>query len=174
MEASAETASQTLHRLTSQGPYDAENPDLIWAPPVDDPRVVADLVVNDTDRLPWFYKRYDRDLPTVPLPREFPTTTASTVAVLAGTAEIEPGTLDLPQLSRLLHLSAGVVRTMVRPYATWLFRAEARRVDGSRSSSTSRCPKVTTSPRASTGTSLKRTRSFRSGLRQRAACRPPS
>jgi len=123
MEASAETASQTLHRLTSQGPYDAENPGLIWVPPVDDPRVVADLMVNDTDRLPWFYKRYDRDLPTVPLPRELPTTTASTVAVLAGTAEIEPGTLDLPQLSRLLHLSAGVVRTMVRPYAIWLFRA---------------------------------------------------
>jgi hypothetical protein len=42
---------------------------------------------------------------------------------LAGTAEIQPGALDLPQASRLLHLSAGVVRTMLRPYATWLFRA---------------------------------------------------
>jgi hypothetical protein len=112
-----------LHRLTSHGPYDAANPDQIWEPPLDDPRVVADLVVNDTDRLPWFYKRYDQDLPTVALPRELPTTTASTVRVLAGTAEITPGTLDLPQASRLLHLSAGVVRTMVRPYATWLFRA---------------------------------------------------
>jgi SagB-type dehydrogenase family enzyme len=123
MNASAETASQTLHRLTSHAPYDVDHPDRIWEPPVDDPRVVADLVVNDTDRLPWFYKRYDQELPMVPLPRELPSTSASTVAVLAGTAEIEPGTLDLPQLSRLLHLSAGVVRTMVRPYATWLFRA---------------------------------------------------
>jgi hypothetical protein len=119
----SETASQTLHRLTSHGPYDAAHPDLIWEPPVDDPRVVADLVVNDTDRLPWFYKRYDRDLPTESLPRELPTTTDSTVTVIAGTADIRPGTLDMPQLSRLLHLSAGVVRTMERPYATWLFRA---------------------------------------------------
>jgi hypothetical protein len=119
----SETASLTLHRLTSHGPFDAEHPDLIWEPPVDDPRVVAGLVVNDTDRLPWFYKRYDRDLPIVSLPRELPTSTASTVAVMAGTADIRPGTLDLSQLSRLLHLSAGVVRTMERPYATWLFRA---------------------------------------------------
>jgi hypothetical protein len=123
MDTPGETASQTLHRLTSHGPYDAEHPDRIWEPPVDDPRVVADLVVNDTDRLPWFFKRYEQDLPTVSLPRELPTTTESTVAVMAGTATIQPGRLDLPQLSRLLHLSAGVVRTMERPYATWLFRA---------------------------------------------------
>jgi hypothetical protein len=123
MDGRGGTASQTLHRLTSHGPYDAEHPDLIWEPPVDDPRVVAGLVVNDTDRLPWFYKRYDEDLPTLPLPRELPTTRASAIRVLAGTAAIQPGTLDLPQLSRLLHLSAGVVRTMERPYATWLFRA---------------------------------------------------
>ncbi len=123
MDGPGETASQTLHRLTSHGPYDAEHPDLIWEPPVDDLRVVAGLVVNDTDRLPWFYKRYEQDLPTLRLPRELPTTKASTVGVLAGTAAIQPGTLDLPQVSRLLHLSAGVVRTMVRPYATWLFRA---------------------------------------------------
>jgi hypothetical protein len=119
----AETASQTLHRLTSHGAYDAEQPDRIWQPPVDDPRVVADLVVNDTDRLPWFYKRYDKDLPTISLPRALPTTRDSTIEVLAGTADIAPDDLDLAQLSRLLHLSAGVVRTMVRPYATWLFRA---------------------------------------------------
>ena len=28
--------------------------------PIDDPRVVQDLVVNDLERLPWFYKRYRR------------------------------------------------------------------------------------------------------------------
>jgi hypothetical protein len=31
--------------------------------------------------------------------------------------------VDLAHLSRLLHLSAGIVRTTVRPYATWPFRA---------------------------------------------------
>ena len=117
---SVETASQTLHRLTSYGPYDAEH---MWDPPVDDPRVVRDLVANDLDRFPWFSKRYEDGLPTIPLPRELPRTSAAAVTVLAGTADVEPGTLDLPQLSRLLHLSAGVVRTTERPHRTWLFRA---------------------------------------------------
>ncbi len=80
-------------------------------------------MVNDVDHLPWFYKRYEEPLPRLPLPRTLPTTSAPAVAVLAGTAEITPIELDLPQLSRLLHLSAGVVRTMERPYGTWLFRA---------------------------------------------------
>src|SRR5207245_11750327 len=56
-------------------------------------------------------------------PRNLPSTTAPAVAVLAGTADVARKGLDLPQLSRLLHLSAGVVRTTERPYATWLFRA---------------------------------------------------
>ena len=43
--------------------------------------------------------------------------------MLAGTADVAPTELDLPQLSRLLHLAAGVVRTTERPYGTWLFRA---------------------------------------------------
>ena len=43
--------------------------------------------------------------------------------MLAGTAEVEPAELDLPQLSRLLHLAAGVVRTTEHPFGTWLFRA---------------------------------------------------
>ena len=63
------------------------------------------------------------DLPRVPLPRDLPATTAPAVAVLAGTADVSPTELDLPQLSRLLHLSAGVVRTTERPYGTWFFRA---------------------------------------------------
>ena len=62
-------------------------------------------------------------LPRMELPRELPTTNAPAMAVLAGTAEVEPAELDLPQLSRLLHLAAGVVRTVERPYGTWLFRA---------------------------------------------------
>ena len=105
----AESATQALHRITSYGPYDPEQPERIWEPPVEDRLVVSDLVVNDSARLPWFYKRYAEDLPTVPLPRALPTTTTSALEVLAGTAEITPTPLDLAQLSRILHLSAGVV-----------------------------------------------------------------
>ena len=122
-----ETATQTLHRLTSLTSAwyarSADDPDHVWTPPVDDPRVVRDLEVNDLDRLPWFYKRYATPLPRVPLPRDLPSTSASAVTVLAGTARVSATALDLPQLARLLHLSAGVVRTMERPYGTWLFRA---------------------------------------------------
>jgi hypothetical protein len=112
-----ESATQALHRLTSY------EPGRDWDEPVDDPRVLQDLVTNEIERLPWFYKRYAQTLPRVELPRELPATTAPTVAVLAGTAEPEAAELDLPQLSRLLHLAAGVVRTTERPYGTWLFRA---------------------------------------------------
>ena len=132
-----ETATQTLHRLTSYTwpwyePSRGE-PDLVWTVPVDDPRVLQDLDVNDLDRLPWFYKRYGEDLPRVPLPRDLPPTTSPAVSVLAGTAEVPAAAVDLRHLSRLLHLSAGVVRTMVldrnsqgrafRERTTWLFRA---------------------------------------------------
>jgi len=112
-----ETATQTLHRLTSY------EPGREWDEPVDDPRVLQDLEVNDLDRLPWFYKRYPSSLPCLPLPRTLPATTASAVAVLAGTATVDAAQLDLAHLARLLHLSAGVTRTTVRPYGTWLFRA---------------------------------------------------
>ena len=112
-----ETATQTLHRLTSY------EPGREWDVPVEDPRVLQDLEVNDLARLPWFYKRYARSLPRVALPRSLPSTTAPALAVLGGTAEVAPMDLDLPQLSRLLHLSAGVVRTAERPYGKFLFRA---------------------------------------------------
>src|SRR6185295_16687519 len=87
------------------------------------PRLLHDLVTNDLDHLPWFYKRYEQPLPRVDLPRDLPVTEAAAISVLAGTADVPRTDLDLPHLSRLLHLSAGVVRTMERPYGTWLFRA---------------------------------------------------
>jgi hypothetical protein len=122
-----ETPTQTLHRLTSStwGWYEPsrEDDDLVWSVPVDDPRVLRDLVPNDLDRLPWFFKRYAESLPRVALPRELPATTPPAVAALAGTAEVAPIELDLPHLSRLLHLCAGVVRTTERPFTTWPFRA---------------------------------------------------
>ena len=114
---SVENATQTLHRLTSYAPgWD-------WDVAPDDPRIVQDLEANDMARLPWFVKRYAERLPRTPLPRELPATTGSAVAVLAGRAEVKPAPLDLPNLSRLLYLSAGVVRTMDRDYGIHPFRA---------------------------------------------------
>ena len=112
-----ETATQTLHRLTSY------QPGREWDEAIDDPRIVQDLEANDMSRFPWFVKRYPEPLPRTPLPRELPATAAPAVAVLAGTAEVKPARLDLPNLSRLLYLSAGVVRTMDRPYGIHPFRA---------------------------------------------------
>lgn len=112
-----ETATQLLHRLTNY------EPGRDWDEPIADPRVLQDLVVNDIARLPWFYKRYAAEFPRLSLPRNLPPTTAPAIAVLAGSADIAPAALDLPRLSRLLHLSAGVVRTTERPYGTYLFRA---------------------------------------------------
>jgi SagB-type dehydrogenase family enzyme len=112
-----ETATHRLHRLTSY------EPGRDWDAPADDPGVLQDLQVNDPARLPWFVKRYPGDLPRIRLPRELPRTSAPAVAVLAGTAEASRVALDLAQLSRLLYLSAGVVRTMERPYGVHPFRA---------------------------------------------------
>jgi SagB-type dehydrogenase family enzyme len=112
-----ETATQVLHRLTSY------EPGRDWDAPADDPRILQDLEVNDLGRLPWFVKRYPQGLPRLPLPRELPGTAAAAISVLAGSARVAPALLDLPQLSRLLYLSAGVVRTMERSYGIHPFRA---------------------------------------------------
>lgn len=112
-----ETASQALHRLTSY------EPGREWDEPMPDPLVVQDFVSNDMATFPWFFKRYSGALPRVELPRELPATSAPCLEVLAGTATPEQRELDLAQLARLLHLSAGVVRTTERPYGTYLFRA---------------------------------------------------
>lgn len=112
-----EAATRTLHRLTSY------EPGREWTEPVGDPRVLQDLEVNDLTRLPWFFKRYGQSLPRVSLPKGLPATTAPAVVVLAGAVAIPATDLNLPHLARLLHLSAGVVRTMQRPYGTYYFRA---------------------------------------------------
>ena len=79
-----DTATQTLHRLTSftWGWYEPsrEDDDLEWSVPVEDPRVVRDLEPNDLERFPWFFKRYAGTLPRVPLPRGLPATTAPAIA----------------------------------------------------------------------------------------------
>ncbi|MET0424139.1 MAG: nitroreductase family protein [Actinoplanes sp.] len=112
-----ENPAQILHRLTSY------EPGREWDDVIDDPRLVLDLVPNDLDRLPWFYKRYPEPVSRVPLPAELPSTTAPAVDVLAGVAKAGRQAVDLPQLSRLLHLSAGIVRTSQRKYGPHPFRA---------------------------------------------------
>jgi hypothetical protein len=112
-----ETATQALHRLTALVPGSD------WMAGSDDSRVV-DFEPLELARFPWFYKRYEPEQTRVELPRELPPTTAPAVAVLSGTARVARQELDLPQLSRLLHLSAGIVRTREwQPHRTWLFRA---------------------------------------------------
>ena len=97
--------SADLHRLTSYEPGRA------WDAPIDDPRILQDLETNDSGRNTPFVKQYPAALPRVPLPREFPSAPDPVLAVLAGTARPAVTGLDLTGLSRLLHLSAGVVRT---------------------------------------------------------------
>ncbi len=112
-----ETATQLLHRLTSYEP----NRD--WTDPIADLRVVQDLVVNDFDRLPRFYKEYGRDLPRRALPRDWPEPALPATRVLAGAVDVPVSDIDLPALSRLLFLSAGVTRTAERRGRRFLFRA---------------------------------------------------
>ncbi len=57
-----ETATQTLHRLTSYAPGQD------WDQPLDDPRLVHDFVGTDIDLFPWFFKRYEQALPVIALP----------------------------------------------------------------------------------------------------------
>ena len=115
-----ESATQTLHRLTSVERYDGARE---IEPPVDDPRVVQGFTPLDLDRLPWFYKRYRDELPRIDLPRRLTATTEGAVDVLAGTAHAPGAPLDLSGLGRLLYLMSGVTRTSQRPFGTWLFRA---------------------------------------------------
>jgi SagB-type dehydrogenase family enzyme len=112
-----ESATGTLHRLTSYEPSTA------WDDAQDDPRLLQDFEPNDNGRRTLFTKRYGGPLPRTPLPRELPVTTSPALAVLAGTLQPEAATLDLAGLSRVLHLSAGVVRTGKRDWGTFLYRA---------------------------------------------------
>ena len=122
-----ETATQLLHRLTSlTAPWwerERSLPGGGWTAPVDDPRVLADFVANDLSRLPWFTKRYPGDLPRVSLPRSWRAVEAPALALLAGGTGPPERQLNLRELARVLHLSAGIVRTSERRYGTHLFRA---------------------------------------------------
>ncbi|MFN8622999.1 MAG: hypothetical protein U0869_19850 [Chloroflexota bacterium] len=100
-------ASRLYHRLTSYSytppPYDT--------PPADHPLVVQDFRTNDLERLPPPWKVYPAQLPRVALPRTWPVDPRPATAVLMGDVPTEAsGRVDLAELARLLHLSAGVVR----------------------------------------------------------------
>jgi hypothetical protein len=82
--------------------------------PFDDPRVLRDFMPNDLATWPAPCKAYPPGLPLVELPRRWPAPAVPATAVLAGRPAAEPGSLDLPALARLLHLSAGVVRVAER------------------------------------------------------------
>ena len=115
--AADETPTQLLHRLTS---YVA---DRHWTEPLDDDRVVSDYALNDEAHRPMPYKGYDDDLERLLLPTGLPGSSAPTVDVLAGVAEVPPAELDLAILARLLFLSSGVTRTTERGGVRMLFRA---------------------------------------------------
>ena len=88
----------------------------------------------------------------LPLPRDLPATTAPAVAVLAGTADVSPTELDLPQLSRLLHLSAGSCGRRSGHTRHGSSAPPDPRAAVSRSRSTSRCRTVWDFRRGCTGT----------------------
>jgi SagB-type dehydrogenase family enzyme len=97
-------AARVYHALTSY------TPERTWDRPVDDPRVVHDVTPNDVSQRPSQVKRYPDDMPRTALPSDLPQPGVAATDVLAGTACVDPGRLDLPALARLLFLSAGVVR----------------------------------------------------------------
>src|SRR5829696_185133 len=118
MTSDLERPTHVLHRLTS---YSTERE---WTEVPDDDRLVQDPVPNDMSRRPRFYKHYDDDLRRTLLPPDLPASSAPATAVLAGTASIEPRSLDLAGLARLLYLSAGITRRATRPDGVqMLFRA---------------------------------------------------
>jgi nitroreductase len=108
--------ARLFHRLTSYEPARE------WTDTVDDPWIVTSFEPNDMDLLPPLVKAFRPGLPVVPLPRELPAPDQSTLAALGG-HPAGAAALDLAQLARLLHLSAGVVRTEQRNGRTVLFRA---------------------------------------------------
>ena len=110
--AAGDTA-RLYHALSS---YSRDHWDLVrdWSIPRDHPLVLRDFVDNDRPTFPAHIKAYPAGLPTVALPRAWSPRGRPTLEVLAGRADAAPATLDLERLSRLLHLSVGVVRIVER------------------------------------------------------------
>src|SRR5262245_11110744 len=79
----------------------------------------------DWDNMPRPFKVYP-DLPAIPLPRDFVTSTRPALAALADPGEAsEPTVPGIADLARLLYFSAGVLRRKVYPGGEIYFRAAA-------------------------------------------------
>lgn len=114
--------ARLYHRLSSYAYWPGDD----LPPPIDDPWVLQDFVPYAFERLPPPCKVYPPGLPTIELPRDWPSFDVAATRVLAGRYVAPPASLDLDGLARLLHLSAGVVRVRAAaPPLTspWLFRA---------------------------------------------------
>ncbi|MBV9195787.1 MAG: hypothetical protein JO168_16735 [Solirubrobacterales bacterium] len=83
-----------------------------WRAPVAHPLVLKDFETDVLETFPAPCKTYPPRLPTVELPRSWRSGVRSATAVLAGRSMRRRGRLDLDQLARLCHLSAGVLRTV--------------------------------------------------------------
>jgi hypothetical protein len=108
--------ARLFHRLTSY------EPGREWTDAGGDPWLVDSFEPNDLDLLPPPVKEFPAGLTAVPLPRDLPAGEGGTLAVLGGRTA-GAAALDLAGLARLLHLSAGVVRTREWQGGTFLFRA---------------------------------------------------
>lgn len=89
--------TRRYHQLSSYRSVDE------WRAPAEAPLVLGNFEPDVLETFPAPCKTYPAGLPVVELPLSWPSGTASR------------GPLDLPQLARLCHLSAGVIRTSERP-----------------------------------------------------------
>ena len=111
--------ARLYHRLSSFGPARVD----VQAP-IAHPLVRQDFERFDLAIEPPRTKSYPGGLSRIDLPRDWPPVAIPATTVLAGHGpERAQCPLDLAGLGRLLHLSAGVVRTDVHRGRTMLFRA---------------------------------------------------
>ncbi len=97
---------------------------LDWRAPPEHPLVLKGFEADVLERFPAPCKIYPAGLPAVELPRGWRSGSGSATAVLAGRCGSVPRAPDIAGLARLLHLSAGVVRTIERPDGRYFrFRA---------------------------------------------------
>ena len=114
--------ARLYHRLSSYTYWPGDG----LPPPADHPLVLQDFVSMVPERLPPPCKVYPSRLPTIELPRDWPSLEVTATTVLAGRSIVPPAAVDVAGLARMLHLSAGVVRVRAAkpPYTRpWLFRA---------------------------------------------------
>jgi SagB-type dehydrogenase family enzyme len=111
--------ARLYHRLSSFGPSRGD-----VQPKADHQLVLQHFVANEIATWPAPCKSYPAELPVVALPREWPLIDTPATAILAGRPTTAVPALDLATIARILHLSAGVVRSWERPNRpTMLFRA---------------------------------------------------